>query len=253
MIVVAEYMDTFGGGFKWGLAIPAAGYYASVALYFSALAFCVTLVLLLVIPSYGMATMVLTSNLVYYLMFPMHVQTVVVEGAPLRFQFGLCFSMVLICGFANISTGVAVLIINAMRDVKAVSTFFELDFDTPMDVKVLQEDSKNRRQSQMIAKATLSLAMPAMLRSSVRRVRESLRYTNGQRVIRKSKSRAGMEGNNNVDRKEDPPYVDLASNIEAHDKKRDLYSEKSPSKVQYEGRVNAGFIQDEFVEGRVNA
>ena len=27
MIVVAEYMDTFGGGFKWGLAIPAAGYY----------------------------------------------------------------------------------------------------------------------------------------------------------------------------------------------------------------------------------
>ena len=144
---------------------------ASVALYFSALAFCVTLVLLLVIPSYGMATMVLTgalmmtSNLVYYLMFPMHVQTVVVEGAPLRFQFGLCFSMVLICGFANISTGVAVLIINAMRDVKAVSTFFELDFDTPMDVKVLQEDSKNRRQSQMLAKATLSLAMPAMLRS----------------------------------------------------------------------------------------
>ena len=142
-----------------------------MALYFSALAFCVTLVLLLVIPSYGMATMVLTgalmmtSNLVYYLMFPMHVQTVVVEGAPLRFQFGLCFSMVLICGFANISTGVAVLIINAMRDVKAVSTFFELDFDTPMDVKVLQEDSKNRRQSQMLAKATLSLAMPAMLRS----------------------------------------------------------------------------------------
>ena len=83
----------------------------------------------------------------------------------------------------------------------------------------------------------------------MRRVRESLRYTNGQRVIRKSKSRAGMEGNNNVDRKEDPPYVDLASNIEAHDKKRDLYSEKSPSKVQYEGRVNAGFIRDEFVEG----
>ena len=27
MIVVTEYMDTFGGGFKWGLAIPAAGYY----------------------------------------------------------------------------------------------------------------------------------------------------------------------------------------------------------------------------------
>ena len=27
MIVVAEYMDTFGGGFRWGLAIPAAGYY----------------------------------------------------------------------------------------------------------------------------------------------------------------------------------------------------------------------------------
>merc|ERR550539_1866629 len=99
-------MDTFGGGFKWGLAIPAAGYYASVALYFSAMAFAVTLVLLTVIPTYGMATMVLTgalmmsSNLVYYLMFP----------------FGLCFSMVLVCGFANVSTGIAVLIINAMRD-----------------------------------------------------------------------------------------------------------------------------------------
>ena len=44
----------------------------------------------MVIPSYGMATMVLTgvlmmsSNLVYYLMFPMHIQTMVVEGAPLR-------------------------------------------------------------------------------------------------------------------------------------------------------------------------
>ena len=73
--------------------------------------------------------------------------------------------MVLICGFANISTGIAVLLINAMRDVRAVSTFFELDFDTPMDTRVLQEDSKNRRQSQMLAQATLSLAMPAMLRS----------------------------------------------------------------------------------------
>ena len=30
MIVVAEYMDTFGGGFKWGLAIPAAGYYGKI-------------------------------------------------------------------------------------------------------------------------------------------------------------------------------------------------------------------------------
>lgn len=63
-----------------------------MALYFSALAFAVTLVFLMVIPSYGMYTMVLTgtlmmsSNLVYYLMFPSHVQTVVVEGAPLRFN-----------------------------------------------------------------------------------------------------------------------------------------------------------------------
>ena len=73
--------------------------------------------------------------------------------------------MVLICGFANISTGIAVLLINAMRDVKAVSTFFELDFDTPWDNKVLQEDSKNRRQSQLLAQAGISLAMPAMLRS----------------------------------------------------------------------------------------
>ena len=81
-----------------------------------------------------------------------------------RFQFGLSFSMVLICGFLNISTGVAVLLINAMRDVKAVSTFFELDFDTPCEFKKLQEDSKNRKQSQLLAQATLSLAMPAMLR-----------------------------------------------------------------------------------------
>ena len=63
-----------------------------MALYFSALAFAVTLVFLLVIPNYGMVTMVITgalmmsSNLVYYLMFPSHLQTVVVEGAPLRFN-----------------------------------------------------------------------------------------------------------------------------------------------------------------------
>jgi len=31
--------------------------------------------------------------------------------------------------------------------------------------------------------------------------------------------------------------------------KRDFFSEKPLSRVQYEGRVNAGFLGDEFVEG----
>ena len=86
----------------------------------------------------------------------------------------------------------------------------------------------------------------------MRRVRESLRYTNGRRVIRKSMSGAGLESNNNADRKDKPPYIDLGSNIEGRDSspiKRDYISEKSPSRVQYEGRVNAGFLADEFVEG----
>ena len=86
----------------------------------------------------------------------------------------------------------------------------------------------------------------------MRRVRESLRYTNGRRVIRASKGGGGLEGNNNSERKDKPPYVDLTSNVEAHDldsNKREYISEKSPSKVQYEGRVNAGFMGDEFVEG----
>jgi len=257
MIIVTEYMDTFGGGFKWGLAIPAAGYYASVALYFSAVAFAVTLLLLMVIPTYGMATMVLTgalmmsSNLIYYLVFPGHVQTVVVEGAPLRFQFGLCFSMVLVCGFANVSTGIAVLIINAMRDVKAVSTFFELDFDTPWDHKVLQEDSQNRRKSQLLAQNTLGIGLnTTFLRSSVRRMRESLRYSNGRRVIRGNKNRhLSMERGE----KEKPPYVDLASNIGEHDLNENSSGNSSSGKGDGVGggRLNGGFeAGDEFVEGR---
>jgi hypothetical protein len=32
MIVVGEYMSTYGGGFEWGLAIPAAAYYTGVVL-----------------------------------------------------------------------------------------------------------------------------------------------------------------------------------------------------------------------------
>ena len=87
----------------------------------------------------------------------------------------------------------------------------------------------------------------------MRRVRESLRYTDGRRVIRGSKlSGARLESNNNSGEKDKPPYVDLGSNIEAHDdslQKRDYFSEKPLSRVQYEGRANAGFLVYEFVEG----
>lgn len=112
------------------------------SIQFASVSFAITLVFLVVIPEYGLFTLAFTgvlmmfSNLVYYLLFPGHLRTIVVEGSPMVFQFGESFILVFISGFLNLCAGLSVLAVNQLKDIKAISTFFELDFDTPWDHKV---------------------------------------------------------------------------------------------------------------------
>ena len=240
VIVVAEYMDTVGGGFQWGSAIPAAGYYAGVTLQFAAVCYAVTLILLVLIPSYGMYTLAATgavmvsSCLVYYLSFPgSGLSTIVVEGNPLRFEFGVAFVLVLTSGVANIFAAATVLIISALRNVKSVSTFFELDFDTPFDNKVLKADSEQRRKQSTTA---IPQPPPSFMRASVRRFRESLRFSNGRRIksanfvdaaaaIASATIEVGPAGANGGEKKKPPPG-------------RRFHS-------AYDGEANLGYVEDD--------
>jgi len=183
VITVAEYMDTSGGGFEWATAIPQAGHYTKHLLYLAGASFAVTVALLILIPSYGIGLLAITGcillscNALFCLLYPSHLRTIIIEGNPVRFYYGSSFLMVLVCGLSDLLASLTLLCIQRVDGMKYVSTFFELDFDTPWDHKILQEESEERRRDSVLTDFS---SLNATVRMSVQKVRRSLRFRNNQ-------------------------------------------------------------------------
>ena len=96
-----------------------------------------------------------------------HLRTIIIEGTPLKFYYGSSFLMVFVCGLSDllagkvhmnfclvlntkvnelpsVFAGLTLMCIQRVDGMKYVSTFFELDFDTPWDHKILKASQFSR-------------------------------------------------------------------------------------------------------------
>ena len=90
---------------------------------------------------------------------------VFVEGVPVAFRLGSAYYTVIAAGALNALGAFAIIVF-----FPTLSTFLELDYDTPWENKQLKEYSKSRRKK----KTTTNFYVDARLRGSMRRFRESI-------------------------------------------------------------------------------
>eukprot|EP00095_Tigriopus_kingsejongensis_P003304 maker-scaffold355_size198070-snap-gene-0.40 protein:Tk03304 transcript:maker-scaffold355_size198070-snap-gene-0.40-mRNA-1 annotation:"conserved hypothetical protein" len=176
IVTVAEYMDSRGGNFNWNESFATAGYFARIILYFAVVSHVLQGVLLMLVPNHGLRCMAMTGALqisagfIYSWNLPSPAFLIYVEGTPIEFQMGRCFVSVLVCGFLNLILGVLGLLVNKSRLEYTLSTFMELNYDTPWATKKLKADSEARREANLT-----QLFVDSRIRASVRRFRESLK------------------------------------------------------------------------------
>ncbi|XP_059095294.1 dual oxidase maturation factor 1-like [Tigriopus californicus] len=178
VITVAEYLDQRGGAFQWGASFSAAGYFTSVILCFAMTTHSVSLVLLVLIPSHGLRVtgitglLMMTATLIYATLLPSTALPIFIDGVPLQFGMGRCFISVFVLGLLNSLMALSTLILRNFQLGVTLSTFLELNYDTPWDNKKLKADSEARREANLTR-----LFVDSRLRPSIRRFRNSFRHS----------------------------------------------------------------------------
>ena len=195
MISVAEYMETSGGGFQWASNYPTAGYFAEVALDYALCSNVLQIILIVLIPHVGIRFFFVTGVLmtlsiwIYWFNVPSKTISIVVESNKLELNFGLAFYIILVVGVLDILFSIVIFMLKKCRCMRTISTFFELDYDTPWDNKTIKEDSKQRKE-QLASSLATKVFVDSRLRASVRRFRESIRMkrrTKSQSEVNPSK------------------------------------------------------------------
>lgn len=102
--------------------------------------------LLIVVPRYGAYQMMITSglmlsaDLIYYLLLPQHPLQIHFEDQILEFEFGWSFWMVAIAGSLCGIVGLIIALVDLMYP-HTFSTILEVDYDTPYDRHIIIEES----------------------------------------------------------------------------------------------------------------
>lgn len=178
VITVAEYLDQRGGAFQWGASFSAAGYFTSVTLCFAMTTHSVSVVLLVLIPSHGLRVTGITglimmiATLIYATLLPSTTLPIFIEGVPLQLAMGRCFISVFVVGLLNSLIALSTLILRNFELGVTLSTFLELNFDTPWDNKKLKAESEARREANLTR-----LFVDSRLRPSIRRFRNSFKQS----------------------------------------------------------------------------
>ena len=178
-------------------------------LVFAGIATALTFVLLVLIPPYGIIMIVidgfllLCSVAIFYFFIPNDDIGMFVEGIRVEFRFGVCFYVTLIAGSLNLVSGSVMWLLLRLECFKTISTFFELDYDTPWNDKRIREDSKRTKletlSTQFYVDSTLRGSM-RRFREKCKRMRRSRSHDSGVAIVvaggesEKSEQKSGSEG-----------------------------------------------------------
>ena len=84
--------------------------------------------------------LMLSADLIYYLLLPEHPLQIHFEGIILEFEFGWSFWMVAIAGTLCGVVGLIIALVDLMYP-NTFSTILEVDYDTPYDRHIIIEES----------------------------------------------------------------------------------------------------------------
>ncbi|XP_021932842.1 dual oxidase maturation factor 1 isoform X2 [Zootermopsis nevadensis] len=152
ILTVAEYFSLGQEGFAWGGQYRAAGYYGAILLWSAFAMWLLMNLLLVVVPRYGAyammvtGTLLLSTDLVYYMLIPLNPLVVRFEGSVLMFRLGWCFWLVITAGALCIVVGLVIAIIDLIYPHR-FSTILEVDYDTPYDRHIIIEESHDTRNN----------------------------------------------------------------------------------------------------------
>ncbi|XP_021948570.1 uncharacterized protein LOC110846211 isoform X2 [Folsomia candida] len=156
ILTVVEYFSMDEEGFCWGRSYRQAGYYASILLWASFASWCLMNLLLVVVPRYGAYQMIvtgalmITTNVLYYLLIPSTRLMIRFEDNFLMFKFGWCYWLCFSAGILCVAFGAVISIVDLMYPHK-FSTILEVDYGTPFDRHIIIEEShytkRNKRGS----------------------------------------------------------------------------------------------------------
>ncbi|XP_058806223.1 dual oxidase maturation factor 1 isoform X2 [Phymastichus coffea] len=161
IVALAEYFSLRQEGFSWGVKYREAGYYVDVILWTSFASWCMTVVLLMMVPRYGAYGMIFTglcmlfANLTYWSLLPCEPLVAHVDGSILVFNFGWNYWLVLVAGVAFLLAGIVITAIDMIFP-HSFSTILEVDYDTPYDRHVIIEESFDTRRKDARRKMTRS-------------------------------------------------------------------------------------------------
>ncbi|PNF40908.1 hypothetical protein B7P43_G14984 [Cryptotermes secundus] len=189
ILTVAEYFSLGQEGFAWGGQYRAAGYYGSILLWAAFASWLLMNLLLVVVPRYGAFAMIVTgmlllsTDLVYYMLIPYNPLVVRFEGSALMFRLGWCFWLVMTAGVLCIAVGLVIAIIDVIYPHR-FSTILEVDYDTPYDRHIIIEESHDTRNNKK--------------RTSANRLEEPTGAGLGSRLLRRLSKREQLEDRQGV-------------------------------------------------------
>lgn len=151
ILTVVEYFSLDEEGFSWGRHYRSAGYYGSILLWTCFASWMLMNLLLVVVPRYGAYMMtltgalMLTTNLLYYILLPKRPLVIRFEEKLLHFRFGWCYWLILVAGILCLIVGLIIAIMDMIYPHK-FSTILEVDYDTPYDRHIIIEESHFTRK-----------------------------------------------------------------------------------------------------------
>jgi len=186
MITVAEYLEDG----IWGRALPAAGVYARAWLYAAGCGLLTACAFTCAAPplaprAFGATgVLMLVSVAVFWRMLPpLSSSDLIVEGQAIGFFPGPTFWLMFSAGGVLLAFSAFCLTLSVTRGKAGVATFFELDYNTAFDDRILKEDSQRRKDeasSQRPSMAT-QFYVDARLRVTFRRLRASIKASSNRR------------------------------------------------------------------------
>ncbi len=187
VVTVAEYMETRGDGFQWGVRFPAAGYFTRITLHFAAATLVACGIFLVLVPLYGVllcsatgAVMLLASFVFWVLLPDVDKDVIHVEGLPLRFCLSTAFFLNSAVGASDVLLGALALALR--RYGFAGETFLELNYDTPWDNRKIEQDSERRKEEAEYHANGFSLVQ-SRFRRSMHKIRAAIMFRGSQKKV----------------------------------------------------------------------
>lgn len=149
-LIILDYLSTHE--FNWGKRISAAGSFTEFTLILSLSIWALGVVLFVATPFYGIFALILngiillSTVLVYQQSLP-SIPIMFIDGTPMHFSLGRSYYIIVTIALCNCLGGILMWFLVQFNYCTKISTFLEINFDTPWDNRRIMQDSTERKEA----------------------------------------------------------------------------------------------------------